>query len=181
MFREVWAAGVTKHYPGEPMPGYVAPWEETPDWERKSEAAVYEQVREFVEVSEGCTSKLSREQRSRFVALCWIAQIYRHIPDPKPSNLADRAAWWQETDWTSLNGSNARADARCICGGPLPTIVFGLQHACWQRSWRTPAAESDTTDCDEPAATPRPQGSRCRRRVKIDPLVMQGGSGLNCR
>jgi hypothetical protein len=101
IFREAWIAGVTKHYPGEPKPGYIAPWEEIPDWERESAAAVYDQVRAFVEVSEGNTSKLSREQKGRFVALCWIAQIYRHFPDPKPSYVADwndLPVWQQETD-----------------------------------------------------------------------------------
>ncbi|MFI6678736.1 hypothetical protein [Kribbella sp. NPDC050470] len=101
IFREAWIAGVTKHYPGAPKPGYVAPWEDTPDWERESAAAVYEQVRAFVKVSEGSTSRLSREQKGRFVALCWIAQIYRHIPNPKPSYVADwddLPAWQRETD-----------------------------------------------------------------------------------
>ena len=35
------------------------------------------------------------------MALCWIAQIYRHFPDPKPSYVADWAdlpPWQQETD-----------------------------------------------------------------------------------
>jgi hypothetical protein len=35
------------------------------------------------------------------VALCWIAQIYKHIPDPKPGYVADwdaLPAWQQETD-----------------------------------------------------------------------------------
>jgi hypothetical protein len=101
IFRDAWIAGVTKHYPGEPKTGYVAPWEETPDWERASATAVYEQVRACVEVSEGNTSKLSREQKGRFVALCWIAQLHRHNPDPKPSHVADwddLPAWHQETD-----------------------------------------------------------------------------------
>ncbi|WUJ74689.1 hypothetical protein OG809_15780 [Kribbella soli] len=101
IFREAWIAGVRKHYPGEPKPGYIAPWEDTPDWERESAAAVYDQVRAFVEVSEGKTGKLSREQKGRFVALCWIAQIHRHIPDPKPSYVADwdnLPAWQRETD-----------------------------------------------------------------------------------
>ena len=101
IFREAWIAGVHKHYPGEPKAGYVAPWEDTPDWERASAAAVYEQVRAFVELSGGHTTKLSREQKGRFVALCWIAQIYKHIPDPKPSYVADwddLPEWQQETD-----------------------------------------------------------------------------------
>lgn len=101
VFREAWIAGVRKHYPGEPKAGYVAPWEETPDWERASAAAVYEQVRAFVEVSDGATSKLTREQKGRFVALCWIGQIFKHFPDPKPSYVADWSdmpEWQRETD-----------------------------------------------------------------------------------
>lgn len=58
-------------------------------------------MRQFVEVSAGNTSKLTRSQKGRFVALCWIAQIYKHIPDPKPAYVADwddLPAWQQETD-----------------------------------------------------------------------------------
>ncbi|NYI05329.1 hypothetical protein [Allostreptomyces psammosilenae] len=101
VFREAWISGVKKYYPGEPKPGYIAPWEETPEWERRAAAAVYGQVRGFVEVSEGKTAKLSREQKGRFVALCWIAQIHRHFDSPKPSYAADWEAlprWQQETD-----------------------------------------------------------------------------------
>ncbi|MET8864716.1 hypothetical protein ABZW11_17400 [Nonomuraea sp. NPDC004580] len=101
IFREAWIAGVRKHYPGEPKPGYVAPWEETPEWERASAAAVEQQVLAFVESSDGQTAHLSREQRGLFVALCWVAQIYRHIPDPKPSYVADwddLPQWQRETD-----------------------------------------------------------------------------------
>lgn len=101
LFREAWIAGVKKHYPGEPRPGYVTPWENTPDWERSSAAAVEEQVRSFIQVSDGQALKLSREQKGRFVALCWIAQIYKHIPNPKPSYVADwndLPKWQQETD-----------------------------------------------------------------------------------
>lgn len=100
-FREAWIAGVNKHYPGEPKPSYVTPWEETPEWEREAAAAVYSQVRTFVEISAGSTAKLTREQRGRFVALCWIAQIYKHIETPKPSYVADweyLPEWQRETD-----------------------------------------------------------------------------------
>ncbi|MFI7391605.1 hypothetical protein [Streptomyces tendae] len=100
-FREAWIAGVTKHYPGEPKPGYVTPWDETPEWERAAAAAVYGQVRAFIEVSEGHTSRLSREQKGRFVALCWAAQMFRHFKDPKPGYVADWSdlpPWQQETD-----------------------------------------------------------------------------------
>ena len=101
IFREAWIAGVRKYFPGEPKPGYVTPWEDTPEWERESAAAVFNQVRAFIATSEGNTSKLTREQRGRFVAVCWTAQIYKHIPDPKPGYVADWAdlpQWQQETD-----------------------------------------------------------------------------------
>lgn len=101
LFREAWIGGVRAHYPGEPKPGYIAPWEDTPDWERESAAAVFAQVRGFVDVAEGATAKLTREQKGRFVALCWTAQIFRHFPDPKPAYVADWAdlpGWQRETD-----------------------------------------------------------------------------------
>jgi hypothetical protein len=101
VFREAWISGVRKYHPGDPKPGYVAPWEDTPEWERLAASAVYRQVADFVAVSGGATAKLTREQRGRFVALCWVAQIYKHIPDPKPSYVADWDAlpdWQQQTD-----------------------------------------------------------------------------------
>jgi hypothetical protein len=101
IFREAWIAGVRKYYPGDPKPGYVVPWDETPEWERQAASAVYRQVADFVAVSGGATAKLSREQKGRFVALCWIAQIHKYIPEPKPSYVADWDAlpeWQQQTD-----------------------------------------------------------------------------------
>ncbi|MEV4581492.1 hypothetical protein AB0K16_50485 [Nonomuraea jabiensis] len=100
-FREAWIAGVHKHFPGEPKPSYITPWEETPEWERQAAAAVCSQVRAFVEISAGHTAKLTREQKGRFVALCWITQIHRHINNPKPSYVADwdeLPGWQRETD-----------------------------------------------------------------------------------
>ena len=29
VFREAWITGVRKHFPGEPKPGYVTPWDDT--------------------------------------------------------------------------------------------------------------------------------------------------------
>lgn len=101
IFREAWIAGVKQHFPGEPKPGYITPWDETPGWERESAAAVYDQVAAFVQLTGGSTARLSRAQKGRFVALCWIGQIYKHIPEPKPSYVADwedLPAWQQETD-----------------------------------------------------------------------------------
>ena len=96
VFREAWIAGVTKHYPGEPKPGYIAPWEETPDWERDAATAVYDQVLAFIKATDGATAKLTSDQKGRFVALCWIGQIYKHFPEPKPSYVAD---WNDLPDW----------------------------------------------------------------------------------
>jgi hypothetical protein len=101
IFREAWIAGVRAHYPGEPKPGYVAGWDETPDWERASATAVYEQVHGFLKATDNAAAKLSREQKGRFVALCWTGQIYKHFADPKPSYVADWSdlpTWQQETD-----------------------------------------------------------------------------------
>ncbi|WP_016698509.1 hypothetical protein [Actinoalloteichus spitiensis] len=96
VFREAWIAGVIKHYPGEPKPGYVAGWEDTPDWERAAATAVYDQVLAFIEVTGGAAGKLTREQKGRFVALCWVGQVLKHFPDPKPSYVAD---WADLPDW----------------------------------------------------------------------------------
>lgn len=99
VFRAAWVAGVGKHFPGTPKDSCVTPWEQTPEWERASATAVFEQVAQFVRV--GATGRLSREQKGRFVALCWIAQIYQHIPEPKAAYVADwedLPQWQRETD-----------------------------------------------------------------------------------
>ena len=96
IFREAWITGVTTHYPGDPKPGYITPWDDTSDWERAAAAAVYDQVRAFIDTTGGATAKLTREQKGRFVALCWTGQIYKHFPDPKPSYVAD---WNKLPDW----------------------------------------------------------------------------------
>lgn len=101
IFREAWIAGVRKHYPGDPKPGYVTRWDDTSGWERQAAAAVCAQVRAFVDISGRSTARLTRAQKGRFVATCWIAQIYKHIPDPKPSYVADwddLPEWQQQTD-----------------------------------------------------------------------------------
>jgi hypothetical protein len=101
IFREAWIVGVRKHYPGEPKAGYVTPWEDTPDWERESATAVYDQVTSFISLTGGQVSKLSRAQKGHFVALCWTGQIYKHFADPKSSYVADwddLSEWQRETD-----------------------------------------------------------------------------------
>ncbi|KUL51744.1 hypothetical protein ADL22_05855 [Streptomyces sp. NRRL F-4489] len=101
VFREAWIAGVRAHFPGEPKPGYVAPWDDTPEWERRAAGAVFDQVRQFLGLSEGHAARLTREQKGRFVAICWTAQMYRHFENPKPGYVADWADlpdWQKETD-----------------------------------------------------------------------------------
>ncbi|WP_330249700.1 hypothetical protein OG874_25725 [Nocardia sp. NBC_00565] len=96
IFRRAWIDGVRKYYPEEPKPGYVAEWEDMPAWEQGAAIAVYDQVAQFISITNGNASKLSPEQKGRWVALCWIGQIHKHIPDPKPSYVAD---WEQLPDW----------------------------------------------------------------------------------
>ncbi|MCS0636102.1 hypothetical protein NX801_10590 [Streptomyces sp. LP05-1] len=101
LFREAWTSGVRQHFPGEPKPGYVTPWEDMPQREREAAGPVFHQVRQFIEVSDGHTSRLSREQKSRFVATCWTAQMLKHFEDPKPGYVADwpdLPTWQRETD-----------------------------------------------------------------------------------
>jgi hypothetical protein len=101
VFREAWIAGVTAHYPGTPKDSYIAPWENTPDWERASATAVYQQVAAFITLTNGAATRLSPELKGQFVAICWIGQIYAHIPEPKPSYVApwpELPEWQQQTD-----------------------------------------------------------------------------------
>ena len=95
-FRRKWINGVTKHYPGTPKPGYIAPWEEMAEWEQSSAIAVYDQVRHLVLSADGATTKLSREQKGHLVCLYWIVQVLKHIPNPKSSYIAD---WEQLPEW----------------------------------------------------------------------------------
>lgn len=101
VFRAAWIAGVLSHHPGEPKSGYVTPWAHTPDWERAAAAAVEAQVATFASVAPNGAAHLNREQRGRFVALCWVAQVHEHIADPKPSYVADWDSlpeWQKKTD-----------------------------------------------------------------------------------
>ena len=95
-FRESWITGVKQHFPGTPKAGYIAPWSEISQWEQESAAAVYAQVYQFVQITGGQSTHLSREQKGRFVAICWIGQIFKHFTDPKDSYIAD---WEQLPEW----------------------------------------------------------------------------------
>ncbi len=70
-------------------------------WEQQSAIATYEIVRQLISLSDGKTMHLSREQKGRFVCICWITQIFKHISHPKPAYVADWEdvpAWQKETD-----------------------------------------------------------------------------------
>jgi hypothetical protein len=100
-FREAWITGVRRYHPGDPKASYIAPWEEMPQWERESAAAVHDQVHAFLLATDGQAARITRAQKGRFVAICWIGQILRHCSDPKPAYLADwddMPDWQQETD-----------------------------------------------------------------------------------
>jgi hypothetical protein len=100
-FRQAWIDGVRAHYSGDPKPGYVAPREETPDWERQSASAVFGQVVDLLTASNGAAARLTRPQKGQFIAACWTAQIYMRISDPKPAYVApweDLPVWQLETD-----------------------------------------------------------------------------------
>jgi hypothetical protein len=97
-FREAWVAGVRRHFPGEPKPGYVAPWEETPEWEREAAAATYAQVREHVAASPG---EVGREAKGRVVAALWRRQMVARFGESKPGYTAEWEAlpgWQREVD-----------------------------------------------------------------------------------
>ncbi|WP_335989957.1 hypothetical protein [Glycomyces sp. MUSA5-2] len=95
-FRDAWIEGIKRHFPGEPKAGYIAPWEEMPEWEQTAAAAVYEQVRHFIATSDGAIAHLAPVQRGQFIAACWNAQIHRLLPSPKASYVAP---WEELPDW----------------------------------------------------------------------------------
>lgn len=102
-FREAWIAGVNKHFPGTPKSGYIAPWESMPDWEKEIVTEIYAQMQAFIQVGalDGQVQRLSREQGGRMIRIAWIGQVYKYIPDPKPSyvcNWEEMPSWEQEID-----------------------------------------------------------------------------------
>jgi hypothetical protein len=93
-FRNAWIAGVNKHFPGTPKPGYVAPWSEMAEWEQKAANVVYEKTRAFIQA--GLQDNVTPEQGGRFISEAWNVQVYRHTPSPKPSYVAD---WEELPEW----------------------------------------------------------------------------------
>ena len=103
LFREAWIAGVKKHFPGTPKPGYIAPWESMPDWEKEIVTEIYAQMQALIQAGaqDEQVTRLNREQGGRVIRIAWIGQVYKHIPDPKPSyvcNWEEISSWEQEVD-----------------------------------------------------------------------------------
>jgi hypothetical protein len=98
LVRTAWISGVKRHFPGEPKPGYVAPWEEMPDWERAIVVAIYEQVSAIVlaGAKDGQRTRLAPEQGGRLVRIVWVQQVYKHFPDPKEAYVQP---WEQMPEW----------------------------------------------------------------------------------
>jgi len=102
-FREAWIAGVNKHFPGTPKPGYVAPWESMPDWEKEIVTEIYAQMQALIQAGaqDEQVTCLNREQGGRAIRIAWIGQVYKHIPEPKPAyvcNWEEMPSWEQKTD-----------------------------------------------------------------------------------
>lgn len=101
VFRDAWIAGVKKHHPSTPAPGDVASWEEIPKWERKAAAVVGTQILDFIRLTAGGTEKLTRKQKGRFVTICWIGQIHKHVAAPEQGTVRDwneLPKWRRETN-----------------------------------------------------------------------------------
>jgi hypothetical protein len=87
--------------PATPSPSTPPRGSRPPDWERQSAAAGFEQVADLLAASEGSAARLTRAQKGQFVAVCWTAQIYHRIPEPKAAYAApweDLPLWQRETD-----------------------------------------------------------------------------------
>jgi hypothetical protein len=103
LVREAWIAGVKQYFPGTPKPGYIAPWEEMPDWERAIVVEVYSQVSGLVRagLQGDAAIRLTREQGGRLVRIVWVQQVYKHFQDPKDTYVQPWEAmpeWERQTD-----------------------------------------------------------------------------------
>ncbi len=99
LFRTAWVEGVGRHHPGTPRAGTLADWEELAEWERESSSTVAEQVAQLVLQANGRTSRLTRAQRGQYVAICWIAQVHRHLSEPQVSAITP---WEEMAEWQRL-------------------------------------------------------------------------------
>jgi hypothetical protein len=106
IFRTLWTEQVYKHIPN-PKESYVQPWENMPEWEKESAMAVFEQVQDAIAQGQIQPQQMDREQGGRFIRERWVAQIYKHIPNPKEAYVQpweNMPAWEQETDSAIFEG-----------------------------------------------------------------------------
>jgi hypothetical protein len=98
LVRTAWISGAKRYFPGEPKPGYVAPWEEMPDWERAIVVAIYEQVSAIAlaGAKDGQRVRLAPEQGGRLVRIVWVQQVNKHFPVPKETYVQP---WEQMPEW----------------------------------------------------------------------------------
>lgn len=100
------------------------PWSQVQEWAQESAIAVYEQVRQFVLLAAGHTSHLSREQKGRFVCLCWIREVFKHFLNPKASYVADwddLPVWQTEIDadiFEAIEGAVLQEITQVLRGHP---------------------------------------------------------------
>lgn len=100
-FRQAWIFGVNQHFPGTPKPGYITRWDEMAEWEQKAAIAVYRKTQAFISVGLQEGVNPTPEQGGRFISEAWNVQVYRHIPNPKASYVADwedLPEWQRQTD-----------------------------------------------------------------------------------
>jgi hypothetical protein len=124
LFRQAWIQGVGRHYPGTPKESYIKPWEQMAPWEQESAMVVYQQARAFMlaGLREQRLTPLTREQGGRFIRIAWVAQMFRHFPDPKPAYVCDwddplMQQWEKEVD---MDVFEAIAAAVRVTTGPDP-------------------------------------------------------------
>ncbi|MGW4412460.1 hypothetical protein ACWEJ6_51290 [Nonomuraea sp. NPDC004702] len=138
IFRESWIDDVKEHFPANRSRLHHG-WEETPPWQRRTAANTFAIVREFIEdTGQRGITKLSREQRGRFVALCWIGQIYAAFDDPKPSYVPDwedLPEWQRETDSDIFD----RTPQTGVLRRPLEGRPCAGALSCPMHPWQAPS------------------------------------------
>lgn len=103
VFRRAWVTGVNKYFPGEPKPGYIAPWEEMPEWEQLSAITVYNKVQSLIVSGRRHNPpvRLTPDIGGQFIAEAWNVQVFKRLSNPKPGYVADwedLPEWQRQTD-----------------------------------------------------------------------------------
>jgi hypothetical protein len=69
-----------------------------PDWEKEIVTEIYAQIQALIQagVQGGQITHLNREQGGRVIRIAWIGQVYKHIPESKPSYVCN---WEEMPSW----------------------------------------------------------------------------------